>query len=403
MQLIEVNNSALEKAFIDFPHPLYKDYPNYIRPLDKDIAAVFDPKKNKFYQHGEAIRWMLKDEKGKYIGRVAAFYSSTTMNKDNDQPTGGMGFFECINDQEAAFKLFDACKDWLTDKGLEAMDGPINFGERDKWWGLLIEGHDRTANYENNYHPEYYQALFENYGFKIYFKQYTFGRYTFDPLSDLIHRRAEKILNTEGYRFETIDKKNLDKYTRDFTTVYNDAWQNFEGVASISYEQAKSLMEQMKPIMDERLIYFGYYYDEPVAIYINLPEVNQIFRHMNGKWNIWQMIKFKYLQMRGVSKRVMGMVFGVATAHQGKGVESALIIEAGKNVINPDVHNYSELEMNWIGDFNPAMMHLAKNLGTKIVKTHHTYRLMFDPNKEVTRHPRLGFKKKAAAVTENAK
>ncbi len=394
MQLIEVNSPALEKAFIDFPHPLYKDYPEYIRPLDKDIAVVFNPQKNTFFSHGEAIRWMLKDDQGKFIGRVAAFYSNTTKNKDNDQPTGGLGFFECIDEQEAANTLFDASQTWLKGKGLEAMDGPINFGERDKWWGLLVEGHHRTANYENNYHPKYYQTLFENYGFKVYFKQYTFGRDTFDPLPDIIHRRAEKILTSDEYRFETIKKSQLEKYTKDFVMVYNDAWKDFEGVAQLSLEQARDIMQMMKPIMDERLIFFGYHHDKPICFYVNLPEVNKIFRYMNGKWNLWQMLRFKYFQMKGVSNRLMGMVFGVASAYQGKGVESAMIIEAGKNVINPEVHNYSELEMNWIGDFNPAMMHLARNLGTRIVKTHHTYRYMFDRNKEVVKHPRLGFKKK---------
>ncbi len=92
---------------------LYKNSPHWIRPLDQDIEAVFDPGKNKSFRHGECIRWILLDKSGDVIGRVAAFVNRKTARKGNDQPTGGIGFFECVNDREAAFALFDQCKDWL--------------------------------------------------------------------------------------------------------------------------------------------------------------------------------------------------------------------------------------------------------------------------------------------------
>jgi len=51
-----------------------------------------------------------------------------------------MGFFECTDDRDAAFLLFDTCSAWLKERGMQAMDGPINFGENDVNWGLLVEG-----------------------------------------------------------------------------------------------------------------------------------------------------------------------------------------------------------------------------------------------------------------------
>src|SRR5688572_727015 len=134
MKAIEVKTPQHIREFIEFPIRLYKQEPNWIRPLEADIESVFDPKKNKFFSHGECIRWILQDDAGKTIGTVAAFVDQKTVNKGNDQPTGGMGFFECINDQQAAFMLLDLAKIWLQGKGMEAMDGPINFGPRDRWW-----------------------------------------------------------------------------------------------------------------------------------------------------------------------------------------------------------------------------------------------------------------------------
>ena len=69
------------------------------------------------------------------VGRIAAFIDRVR-SAANSQPTGGIGYFEVIDNKEAAFALFDTAREWMTDRGMEAMDGPINFGENDNNWGL---------------------------------------------------------------------------------------------------------------------------------------------------------------------------------------------------------------------------------------------------------------------------
>src|SRR5687767_14237169 len=113
MKIEEVRSPQQIHEFLMLPVRLYKNEPHWIRPLDKDIESVFDPEKNKAFRHGECVRWILINEKKETIGRVAAFVNNKTVKKGNDQPTGGMGLFECINDQQAAFMLFDTCKTWL--------------------------------------------------------------------------------------------------------------------------------------------------------------------------------------------------------------------------------------------------------------------------------------------------
>ena len=140
MQLFPVTDAASAKEFLQVPLIIYKDDPNFIRPLDKDVNDVFDPNKNKAFRFGECNRWLLKDENDQLIGRIAAFVNKKYKNKGDEQKTGGIGFFECIDKQEAADMLFDVAKHWLMQRGMEAMDGPINFGERDRWWGLVVEG-----------------------------------------------------------------------------------------------------------------------------------------------------------------------------------------------------------------------------------------------------------------------
>lgn len=147
MQIIEVTDKSLEKDFIRINGLMNRDNPKYIRPLDNEVRDVFNPKKNKAFKFGTAQRWILMDDSGNHIGRIAAFTNSKYINKGDSYPVGGCGFFDCIDDQPAANLLFDTAKKWLQKNGMEAMDGPINFGERDKWWGLMVEGFDEEPMY----------------------------------------------------------------------------------------------------------------------------------------------------------------------------------------------------------------------------------------------------------------
>ncbi|MCC8036197.1 MAG: hypothetical protein LIO77_09765, partial [Rikenellaceae bacterium] len=148
------------REFLDFPKKLYCGNRYYVHPLDGDIESRFDPAKNGLLRDGEAVRWLLRDGEGRVVGRIAAFYNPEVAAL-NEQPTGGCGFFECIDDQPAADMLFDAARDWLKSRGMEAMDGPINFGERDQWWGLLVEGFEFQPLYANPYNFHYYKKLID--------------------------------------------------------------------------------------------------------------------------------------------------------------------------------------------------------------------------------------------------
>jgi len=382
MQIVEVKDKKTAQEFILLAVGLYKNVSAWIRPLDKDIEAVFKAKKNKTFRHGRCIRWILQRD-GKTIGRVAAFVNDKTTKKGNDQPTGGMGFFECIDDKEAAFTLFNQSKKWLQEQGMEAMDGPINFGERDMWWGLLIEGFDLEPNYRCNYHPPYYQELFEAYGFKIYFKQFTFGLDVFARFSDKIYEKAKMVFKDPDYHFEHLRISNIEKYIEDFRTIYNKAWAR-HGVPKLSSLQAKALMMQIKPILDEKIIWYGYYKDEPIAIYMNIPEINQIFKYVNGKLDLIGKIKFLYHRWRKSCKKMLGLVYGIIPEFQGKGVDGALIVATGK-MVQEEYPRYPRLEMNWIGDFNPKMIRVAQQLESHVVKTQATYRKLFDESKPFKR------------------
>lgn len=390
MKLIEVKDKTTAKAFLKLPVQLYKDVPEWIRPLDKDIEEVFDPKKNKLFRNGECTRWILQDDKGKTIGRVAAFINRKNMKSKNSKGqelrVGGMGFFECINDENAAFKLFDQCKHWLQEHDINTIEGPINFGERDKWWGLLAEGFDREPTYCMPYTHPYYMPFFEAYGFKEYFRQLTFYRPVYEPLNPKYEEKANRVARDPKYSFETLQMNQLEKFAEDFRTIYNKAWVRHAGVAKMSSLQAKSIMKQMKPVIDPNIVSFGYYDGEPIAFFIILPELNQVFKKVNGKLNLWGKLIFIADKLLHLNKKMFGVAFGVVPEHQGKGVEGAMIMETKDIVDNRINGRYLDFEMNWIGDFNPKMVKLASEIG-RVSKVHITYRKLLDDDLVFERCP----------------
>ena len=388
MKLLEVTTPQQVKEFLLLPVRLYKNEPHWIRPLDNDIHAVFDKEKNKAFRHGECIRWILLNEHDEIIGRVAAFVNQKLVLKGNDQPTGGMGFFECINDQAAAFMLFDQCRKWLQLKGMEAMDGPVNFGNRDRWWGLLIEGFEHDPNYQCNYNFSYYRDFFEAYGFQVYFYQLTFWRTVQGPLSPKLAQKAEMAAKDPDYEFRYLRKDELPNLPEYIFKVYNKAWANRFENPDLSMAQAKIIVKQMKPIMDRRLLYFGFYRGEPVSFFLSLPEINQIFKYVNGKLDWIGKLKFIWHSLLKTNRKAFGILFGVTPEHQAKGLDGAMVI-ASRKVLQDEYKRYDEYEMNWIGDFNPKMINIVAQVGATINKRHATYRKLFDETKPFKRAPIL--------------
>ena len=383
MTISEVKTSNDQKEFIRVATIIYKNESKWIRPLDKDIQSVFNPKKNKSFRKGEVIRWILKKD-NKLIGRIAAFFIKSNKLEKNNLKVGGCGFFECIDNQKAANLLFDNAKEWLGKKGYNSMDGPINFGERDKWWGCLIKGFEIEANYLQNYGKKYYKNLFENYGFKILFKQLTFVKKIRTPLSEKLTYKANKALEDPHYNFRTLEKNNFNKYINDFTQIYNDAWSKYPGVSPLKLYQANALFSQLKPILDEKILWFAYHKDDPVGFFISIPEMNQIFKYVNGKFGIFEKIKtFYHLKVKKSCKKMVGLVFGIVPKHQGKGVDGALIM-ASKETIQEKLP-YTDLELNWIPDFNKNMIRVAEQVQVELGKIHHTYRYNFDRSIPVER------------------
>jgi GNAT superfamily N-acetyltransferase len=384
MHIEEVKNKQQAKEFLRVPKILYRNETTWVCPLDREIEAVFDPGKNTFFRHGAATRFLIRNEKGALAGRIAAFIDEKSA-WSHDQPTGGIGFFECIDDQDAANLLFDTAREWLSDRKMEAMDGPVNFGETDKYWGLLVEGFSHPV-YEITYNYPYYQKLFENYGFLTYYNQEGFHLDITRPLPERFARIATWLMNKEAYTFEHFSWKNVRQYVNDFAEVYNQAWASFKkNFEPMQPEYIIHTIKKAKMILEEEFVWIAYKNGRPIAIYLMYPDLNQILKHLDGRMHLWNMLKFLYLKHTKTMTRARGVLMGVIPEFQGRGVEAAMIMKL-QEMFTRKPH-YTEIEFSWVGDFNPKMKNIFLSVGSIPAKKYKTYRYLFDREKPFKRYP----------------
>jgi hypothetical protein len=374
MKLFEVKEKRAACQFLEVARILYKNDPVWVCPLDQDINKIFDPSKNAFFRDGNAARWILKDDQGRLIGRIAAFYNKRKAYLFK-QPTGGAGFFECINDQQAADMLFDTAKSWLEKQGMEAMDAPVNFGENDNFWGLLVEGFTHPA-YGMPYNFPYYKELFENYGFRQYFTQITKHLDLTVPFPDRFWKIAEWVNRRGGFTFKHFTYADSEKFIRDLKAVYDQAWVHHEHFIPLDLDVVRKELESARPILEEDFIWFVYHGDEPAAFYIMFPDVNMILRHLNGKMHLWNKLRFLYYKKTNEMTRIRQTMMGVIPKYQGAGLESAIFWHLREPVLVKRPH-IKEMELSWVGDFNPKMLAIQEAVNAKPGKIHYTYRKLF--------------------------
>ncbi len=281
------------------------------------------------------------------------------------------------------FLLFDKCRDWLKERGMEAMDGPVNFGENDNFWGLLVEGFMHPT-FGMNYHKPYYKNLFEDYGFKNYFEQVTNHLDLTKPFPDRFWKIANWVRQKPGYSFEHFTYKEADKFITDLKTVYDKGWIHHENFTPISKEDLFESMKKAKHVLIEEFVWFVYFNGEPVAFLVMFPDANEMFKPFNGKLNLINKLRVLFANKKKIFTMTRITVMGVVPEFQKKGVESGIFWHMDK--VMPKYPKIKTIELSWVGDFNPKMRALHDAVGGEYVKKHITYRKVFNNDDHNSRY-----------------
>jgi hypothetical protein len=366
-----VNNSADIRDFHRVLDVVYAKDPVFVHYIENDVEDVFSPEKNKLFNKGWQVqRWVAK-KGSEPVGRIAAFcriVEKDSMGNAIIADKGGIGFFDCVQDDITAAQLFDTAENWLYQKGVGDIQAPINFGDRDSFWGLRIEG-TTAPSYRENYHPAYYRQWFLSKGYEVEIEQFTYDiieeKFNFERFSKI----AERVTATGKYTFEFLDYNQLEKFTTDFVTIYNKAWSFHEDFEPLTNEALLKRFKSIKPAMPKEFAVFAYDQGEPIGLFISILELNLLFKSFKGKLGLWQKILF--MLQRNSIRKAKGIVFGIIPSHHNLGIETGMIIKfhQGLRALN----RVDSMELSWIGDFNPKMISMLQSLGAYKTKTHHTF------------------------------
>ncbi|MCW8400348.1 hypothetical protein OQJ26_16325 [Legionella sp. PATHC038] len=386
-KLARVQTTKDAKDFIRVNVKINKNNADYIRPLNKDIDDVFDPQRNNTFRHGWIQRWILRDTRGELVGRIAAFINLQYQVIAGNYLVGGIGFFDCIYDHQAAKILFDAAKDWLQFQGIEAMDGPINFGEQDRWWGLLVEGFQNPP-YLMNYNLPYYQELFEAYGFQEFYHQLGYSIALDTSLEPIWHKINSEYENNPDFSIQQIDTNNFKKCSYDFTKMLYVDKLDLGLNGPVESDLVIDMLRKMLLFGNNPLVLLAQYQQRPIAALFSIPDLNQLIKYLNGKFGIVQIVKLFCLKHFKPCNKIMGLIYAIIPEFQKTGITVYLTIELLKKINKSPKFRYTEYEMKWIGEVNHKMHQQMENIGlmhkNRVLTT---YRYLFDKSKTLKSSP----------------
>lgn len=365
----KVKNEAEKDKFIKFPWKIYKGDENWVPPLLFDVKKNLDTKRNPFYKHSE-IELFLAYRNGEICGRIAAI-TNEHHNKFHNDKAGFFGFFESVNDPSVSNELFKAAEGFLKSKGKDTMRGPVNPSTNDEV-GLLIKGYDKPPVILMTYNPQYYTALTENYGFTkakdIYAYLVNESVSKDEKIMGKLRRVSDIVQKKEKIKIRTMDLSDFKNELKRVKEVYNNAWSYNWGFVPMTDEEFDFLSESLKPIVDKDLVYFAEVNSKPVAFSLAIPDMNIVFKKINGR--IFPFGIIKILLGRKKIHRIRLITLGVIPEYQKKGIEAIFI----KNTIeNGMSKGYNQAEISWILEDNIPMVQTAKNLGADQYKTYRIY------------------------------
>ncbi len=366
----EVRSRADRRAFVELPWRIYRDDPNWVPPLRREVHAFIDPRKHPFYEHGEAVQFIARRE-NQVVGRILV---SDDPNYNNQYGTnlGCFGMFECIDDQGVADDLLNRAATWLKDRGRTQVLGPIDYSTNYPC-GLLIKGFDTPPKIMMNHQPAYYQRLLENWGLC---KSKDMFAWWFEDTNDMIgawSERAEKLAKRFQVKIRCVDLRNFDEELRVFKYLYNACWENHWGMVKMTDAEFDHLAAQLRQIAQAEMMLIAEVKGEPVGICITLPDINEAIRPLNGNlFNYGLPIGlFKLLRnMRRITTARVA-VLGVIEGYRRRGVSELLIFQTlnhGKNQLG-----YQGAELGWTLEENEMVTRTVKRVGGIPYKTYRVF------------------------------
>lgn len=373
--MVEVKVCNNVKDFIKIPFYVQGNDPNWVPPLIMDIRKKLDKKRSSFLKHNEA-EFFIAYKDGKPVGRIAGIVNNIHNSRYN-KTDGFFGFFDSINDQEVANRLFDTVVSWLKSKGMNTIYGPTNYSTNDEW-GLLVEGFDSPPFIMMPHNPEYYKTLIENYGFKKAKDLYAWYYDPTLPIDEKFSNLMERVLKRGKFKVRYIDMKNLKEEVDRIVDIYHDSWSENFFFIPLTEEEKKEISEFLSSIVyPDMVIIIDTEDGESVAFSVVVHNLNEVlikYRTPNiGVLYIMQLLSLAYrLYIKPGNKFNTGrlLLAGVKKKYRGLGLDLVLYMMTYRNAIK---RGYKYGELSWTLEDNRMINESIKKMGGRIHKIYRVY------------------------------
>lgn len=363
---IEVSTpQRFNSDFLEVPHEIYKDVPEWMPPLKFEISQMLKAK-SAYCEHADA-RYFTARRNGRLVGRISA-QIDTLVAKTMGRGTGQFGYFDCEDNQETANALFDAAESWLKDNGMTRAIGPFNPSVNEEV-GMLIEGFDTPNVMLMPHGRPYYRALAEAQGYKKIKELYAYDYDVRPGLEPKFMKMVEWADNNKDISFRFISKKTRADDIVLALKIFNEAWSGNWGFTPMTEREGERFRKSLALILQPELGAFAYYKGEPVAFMIVLPDINQLTKDMNGSLLPFNWLKLLYRLKRRRFSRLRVPLLGTVKEHQQSrigGILSMCLIEKIRQ--NTPIFGTTHAELSWILEDNPGINNMLSSIGGVIYK-----------------------------------
>lgn len=357
------------RQFLNVVDYIYREDPNYIRPLDMMVKDQLG-KKNPFFQHGEGTTFTAH-RNGFCVGRCTAQLDRLHLDRYKDD-VGFFGFFDTVDDQEVADALLGAARTWLRSRGMKHIRGPLSLCINEEA-GCLIDGFDTPPMFLMPHHRPYQGKLIENAGLpKV--KDLFAWRYEVGDLPPRAAKATQEIEKLPEVSARHVDPKNMERDVRTVMDIFNDAWSDNWGFVPLTEDELKKMASDFKLILDPEITYIAYVDGEPAAVALAMPNLNEVIRDFDGKVLPFGLPKLLYrLKVKG-TKSARLIILGIKKKFRHVRKYAGLSIylyarmsEAGKR------NGYTWGELSWTLEDNGPVNVGIKFMGGKVYKKYRLY------------------------------
>ncbi|MFH1919757.1 MAG: N-acetyltransferase [Planctomycetota bacterium] len=364
-----VESSRQKEDFLQFPWSLYRGDPNWVPPLRTDQKEMVGYRHHPFYEKNSA-QTFLAYRSGEVCGRIAAILNREHIERHGER-RGFFGFFECVDDQEAANGLFDAVRQWLSERDVSCLRGPVN-PSMNYTVGLLIDGFDSPPVFMMPYNPTYYPRLIEGYGFRKVQDLYAFwGNLEMQPAVIAKFRPiVEQIKERYSVVLRPLDTSRFQEDVEAFLDLYNRSMASTWAFVPMSPGEVRHMAKSLRHLIVPELAVVAEVEGKMVGATFALPDYNPRIRRIDGR-----LFPFGFLRLvrkKHEIKRVRVLAANVLPEYHRMGIGLVLL-----DGLAPKGAEWGteEAEFSWVLESNLLSRNALEKGGAKLSKTYRLYDL----------------------------